>query len=117
MKRFVWLLLIAFCTALAQVQPVDVAATKQEECGCCEKEANACGMPDCVPQPTASQPAGVQVASSQQSEAGRLMRAKREHFYVQFLPRPALTPAAKVSVSTVPAVSAPLFKVHCSFLL
>lgn len=117
MKRFVWLLLIAFCTALAQVQPVDAPVKQQEDCGCCEKEANACGMPDCVAQPAATQTVAVSATSSQQAEAPRLTRAKREHFYVQFLPRPALQPAAKVSVPTTPPASAPLFKAHCSFLI
>jgi hypothetical protein len=118
MKRFVWLLLIAFCSALAQVQPVDApVANPQEDCGCCENQANACGMPDCVAQPVAGQPAVGPVAAGQQAEAPRLARAKRDHFFVQFLPRPALTPAAKMSVPTTPPARAPLFKAHCSFLI
>ncbi len=117
MKRFVWLLLLAFGTALAQVQPVDVPEKPQEDCGCCEKDAKACGMPDCVAQPVAGQPAAVQVSSGQQAGAPRLTRARREHFYVQFQPRPALTPAAWVSVATTPIASAPRFKAHCSFLI
>ena len=117
MKRFVWLLLIAFCTALAQVQPADVPATKQAKCGCCEDQPGACGMPDCIVQPAASQPVAVQTPAGQQAEAGKLTRAKREKFYVQFLPRPASQPAAWVSVVTEPVARAPLFKVHCSFLI
>ncbi len=117
MKRFVWLLVLAFCTALAQVQPVDVPGAKVAKCDCCENRPNACGMPDCVAQPVAGQAATVQASAGQQVEAGRLTRAKREYFYVQFLPRPALTPAAGVSAPAAPLASAPLFKAHCSFLI
>ena len=117
MKRFVWLLLFAFCTALAQVQPVDVPGAKVAKCDCCEDQAGACGMPDCVAQPAAGQPVASPAAAGQQSEVPRLTRAKREHFYVQFLPRPALKPAALMSVATASAASVPLFKAHCSFLI
>lgn len=41
MKRLVWILLIAFCTALAQVQPVDMAVTKSLPCDCCEEKTPA----------------------------------------------------------------------------
>ena len=47
MKRLVWLLIAVFCTALAQVQPVDMPVTKHAVCGCCG-DTGACGMPDCV---------------------------------------------------------------------
>ena len=39
MKRIVWFLLIAFCTALAQVQPADMPVTKAVKCDCCEDQA------------------------------------------------------------------------------
>ena len=74
-------------------------------------------MPDCIAQPAAHQPVAVQAAAGQQSEAARLTPAKREPFFVQFLPRPALMPAARVSVPPAPVASAPLFKAHCSFLI
>jgi hypothetical protein len=117
MKRFVWLLLIAFCSALAQEQPVAASMANQAKCDCCEDQAGACEMPDCLPQPAASPAVALEATATQQAEAGKLTRAKRERFYVQFLPRPALTPAATMSASAASPASVPLFRAHCSYLI
>ncbi len=56
MKPFVWLALLAFGTALVQVQPVIPLRAQVVACCCCEDTtADACartspkGMSDCVP--------------------------------------------------------------------
>lgn len=120
MKRFAWLAIFAFCTALAQVQPVDLPVQKHEVCGCCE-EPGACGMPDCAPLPVTSQPVFVvQTPAGQRAEVRKLSpapRANRESFYAQFESRPALAPAWRASLGEAPAAGVPFFKAHCSFLL
>ena len=120
MKRFVWLVLFAFCTALAQVQPVDLPLKPHAVCGCCE-EPNACGMPDCAPLPVASQPVlVVQTPARQQAEARRLTPApnpKRENFHATFESRPAMAPACRAPRVAAASDREPLFRVHCSYLI
>jgi hypothetical protein len=121
MKRLVWLALLAFCTAIAQVPPADVPLTQHKVCGCCEDQSNACGMPDCVPQPATNQPVRVLTAQpGERAETRRLShvpRQKGEAFYVQFVSRPALMPAFRASSVAAASASAPLFRVHCSYLI
>ena len=120
MKRFVWLALFAFCTALAQVQPVDMPAKKHEACNCCEKPG-ACGMPDCAPLPVASQPVvALQSPAGQRAEARRLTpapSAKRGNFHAMFESRPAVAPACRAPRVAAVSVGEPLFRVHCSYLI
>ncbi len=119
MKRLVWLILFAFGTALAQVQPVDMPVKPQAACGCCEAPG-ACGMPDCAPAPVAAQPIMAQAGAGQRTEARRVTPAvlqKREHFYVQFMPRASRVPAFRASSRAAAPAGEPLFKVHCSFLI
>jgi len=120
MKRFVWLVLFAFCTALAQVQPVDMLVKKSDVCGCCE-EPGACGMPDCAPPPVANQPVFVvQSPAGQRAEARRMTPVpspKRENFHAKFASQPARAPARHAPRVAVASVSEPLFRVHCSYLI
>src|SRR6478736_5638571 len=118
MKRFVWLLLVAFCTALAQVQPVAAPETKRAVCGCCEGEAGACGMPDCA-LPPASAPTAFVVAApvtvQNDEEADSVLpnsRSLRNHFYAQFAPRQAV-PAEIAPRVVAPVASVPAFQAHC----
>lgn len=120
MKRFVWLLLALFCTALAQVQPVDVPLTKAKAC-CCG-QACGCGMPGCGLPPaqaplvfTAAQPAQVAGVSARREAQPR--RRAAVPFYVSLVERVAAPAALSVSASVVSAAAVPLFKAHCSFLL
>jgi hypothetical protein len=122
MKRFVWFLLAAFCTALAQVQPVAAPMTKHAVCDCCENDANACGMPDCA-LPPASAPAAFVVAApvtvQRDDEAKDLLpnsRSLRNHFYAQFSPRQAV-PVEIAPQVAAPVASVPVFQAHCSFLI
>jgi hypothetical protein len=115
-KRLAWLLLAAFCTALAQVQPVDLPVTKHV--GCCCEQSGACGMPDCslppaLPQPVPSLQAPAEVAQV----AAPLPRGVGQVFYVLISPRPASAPAWDPSVCATAPASVPLFREHCSLLL
>ena len=123
MKRFVWLLLVAFCTAIAQVQPVAPLQAKQASCDCCDGEASACGMRDCAPAPSAPATGSSLVLASGTStlraQADSVMpksRSFRDHYYAQFAPRPAL-PAKLAPQAAAPTASVPVFKAHCSFLI
>jgi len=118
MKRFVWLVLFAFCTALAQVQPVDLPLKKHDVCGCCEKPG-ACGMPDCAPLPVASQPVfDVQNPTGQRTEARRLTPSpKRGNFHAKYDSQPAMAPARPAPQVAAAAAAEPLFRVHCSYLI
>ena len=121
MKRLVWLLLLAFGTALAQVQPVDMPLTKHEVCGCCEKPG-ACGMPDCIPPPVSARPvcqlqSPAEVVPIAVRRAAPAPAAPREKFFVQFLPRVSSVPARPVMLAAAPAASVSRFREHCSLLL
>lgn len=121
MRRLVWLLLAAFCTAIAQVQPADVPPAKENRCGCCADEADACGMPDCgLPPIVATSGLVLQSpASTSRATAKRTFPAPSTgliNFQVQFFPR--VLPAEKLGrrVAT-PSASVPLFQAHCSYLI
>ena len=121
MKRLVWLLLLAFGTVLAQVQPVDVRLVPAEMCGCCE-QPGACGMPDCLPPPMPAQPvcqlqSPVRFVRIDVRRAAPAPVVVREKFYVQFLPRASSAPAVPVRLAPAPAASVPLFQEHCSLLI
>lgn len=120
MKRFAWLVLIAFCTALAQVRPADLPAMLQEACGCCE-EPGACGMSDCAPLPVASQPSLIgQTPAGQRAEARRLTpvpRSRPENFHAKYDCRPALVPVLHAPRVAMAPAGEPLFRVHCSYLI
>ena len=121
MKRLVWLILAAFGTLLAQVQPMDLPVTKHEVCGCCE-QSGACGMPDCVPihatpvQPAFNLQSPVAVARVVLKEAAPAPRGSKNSFYVQFESSSPARPALRAPVVAPPA-SVPLFTAHCSFLI
>lgn len=122
MKRFAKLLVVAFCTAIMQVQPVQPLLAKQaDECSCCKDGANACGMPDCAPMPACA-PASAVLASevsTLRSEAENALpkaRNVRDAFRDQFSPRPAV-PAEIAPRIAAPVASVPVFQVHCSFLI
>jgi hypothetical protein len=122
MKRLVWLLILAFGTAISQVQAVDVRLIPGEKCCCCVDGANACGMPECATMPaTGCAQATVQLQTPVQAAAKRAVpaaQAVREKFYARFLPRVSVVPALPVTDTVAaPAASAPLFREHCSFLL
>jgi hypothetical protein len=121
MKRLVWLLILVFGTATAQVQPVDVRLAPEEKCCCCVDGANACDMPeDCAPATTTCAQPALQLQSPVQAVAKRALPApqlSREKFYEQFLPRASVAPALPVTAAAAPAASVPLFKEHCSFLI
>lgn len=121
MKRLVWLLLLAFSTALAQVSPVDVRLVPEEKCGCCEQPGD-CGMAECGLPPAAAQPVcqvanpsvDVRVAVRRAAPAPRQVR---EAFYARFLPRVSVAPAVPAPLAVAFPASVPLFQEHCSWLI
>ncbi len=122
MKRFVWLFLAVFCTALAQVPRVELPVTPQKTCCCCD-EPGACGMPKCA-LPPATMPAVYSIESpvtvarpTASPEATRVHLAIRE-FLAAFLSEPTarqFSPA--LLVKSPPPSQVPLFKAHCAFLI
>jgi hypothetical protein len=120
-KRLVWIFLAMFCTALAQVQPVELLKAKQDSCGCCEKPG-ACGMPDCSVPVASAQPILASAVAATAIRAAVKQEAKTadksvDKFYTAFVDagvRPAIV-RAPVGVARVASV--PLFKEHCAFLI
>jgi hypothetical protein len=120
-KRLVWLLLLAFSAATAQVQPVDVRLVPQEKCGCCEEKGD-CGMPDCglppvaTPQPVLQLAGSVQVLRLAAKQVAPSPRILGEKFYVRYLARARVAPV-RIERALAPPAGVPLFKEHCSFLI
>jgi len=119
MKKFVWLLLAACVLAFGQVQPVVSTAVRSECCGCCDCDGT-CGMPDCLPASTARVPVVAQSAARTE-----LTETKRRQAPKQELPG-ALCGRSLAHVSSAPSfaasrplpvVNAPVFLLHCSFLI
>lgn len=122
MKRLVWLLLAVFCTALAQVQRVELPVAPRQACDCCENSGD-CGMPECG-LPPAAMPAAFAVERStvtvtRPAAANELAPAKAmpSIFWVA-VPAPAATRVScPDSPGSAPPASVPLFKAHCAFLI
>jgi hypothetical protein len=120
MNRLVWLLLSVCCLALVQVQPVARLAPMAESCGCCDCDG-ACGMPDCAPPTPARAPVYAQ-ESTRATEGLRLRRVARPmpafaeaHAAFIRLTIPGIALATPVRLP--PTASAPLFRLHCSYLI
>ena len=121
MKRLVWLLLAVFCTALAQVQPVDSTLTKAEKCPCCEVPG-ACGMPDCgLPPPSAT--AGLFAEQPTRTAQPEVRRdaARLKRVALIFLSALDAIDSAAVAFNATsriaPVAPVPLYAAHCSFLI
>lgn len=119
MKRLVWVLLAAWCTAFAQVQPLPAAPNEPSDC--CGRDC-ACGMPECVALPAMpAQPAALQRAQSvarpelrRDAPATAALVAK---FFAAFeAPAIELGPCPIATAESPPA-GVPLFKEHCVFLI
>ena len=117
MARMVWLLLFAFCTALAQVPAVDVRLLPEKKCDCCAQPGD-CGRPDCGLPPAATQPL-LQVRATAQVATPRAPAAPRATEATFILPTPRVRHAAIVPAgpAVVGAVSHPLFQRYCSLLI
>jgi len=121
MKRLAWLLLAVFCTALAQVQPVELPASGAASCPCCEIPG-ACDMPDCGLPPSAAsagflvaQPAA-SVVSTARRRAARPGRTAMESALLLDARRAAAAALTATNEPVAPA-AVPLFKAHHSFLI
>lgn len=121
MKRLVWLLLIVFSTALAQVRPVELAVTKAD--ACCGSEDNCgCGMSECGLPPaqspvtfTATRPSG-ELRQQARRVTARLPHAA-PNFYLSLVEPAVVTTALRAPGQVAPAASVPLYQAHCSFLI
>jgi hypothetical protein len=116
MKRLVWLLIIVFGTALAQVSPVDLGSQNQKPCSCCEAPG-ACGMADCALPPSSAGPTLVaEQPAPIASTSVRQQAARFHHLASIFLFQGNATPCERISpTKLVTFAQAPLFKVYCSF--
>jgi hypothetical protein len=119
-KRLVWLLILMFGTALAQVSPVDFASQQGKTCSCCKK-SGACGQPDCGLPPSAPTSSNVpaeqpqrSLSTTTQKRAARIYRLAINYLFQPKLQSPGRSIAAGRTVSVE---SVPLFEAQCSFLI
>ena len=121
MKRLAWLFLAVFCTALAQVQRVELPVAPAKACDCCET-AGDCGMADCglppaaVPATFAVERSGVTVTRPAAATEIAPAKAIPSHFWVA-TPPPAVRTTFPDFEGTAPPAGVPLFKAHCAFLI
>ena len=120
-KRLVWIFIAVFCTALAQVQPVELLKTKHDSCDCCEKPG-ACGMPDCaVPaapaQPTLAGAVATTVIRVAIKQAAKPADKSVDKFYTAFVDAGIRPVVMRAPVGMVCMARVPLFKEHCAFLI
>lgn len=121
MKRLVWLLLAVFCTAIAQVQPVELANAKPMDCPCCQA-GHPCSMPGCCPPPVSggrsvnAAPRALASASAARRQ-GRPVRQVEATFYTSFVKAVTVSVALSALSRETSVASVPLYKVHGSFLI
>jgi hypothetical protein len=121
MKRFAWLLLAVFCTALAHVQPVEPLRAKPHSCPCCDC-GGRCGMPQCATPVASGQSflAGENVVVASRPAAAHKVRSDRQtvdFFYFKVATAAERTFPSPAFRSSKRSASVPLFKEHCSFLI
>lgn len=120
MRRFLAILLALVTCAFAPVPALVSHEAPKAKCCCCDGDGS-CGMPDCLPPATPARPvpASVQVARIAAAEATRAPAPVRREtkFYAAVAAKPASpTMSCEPAVAALTA-SAPLFVVHCSFLI
>lgn len=115
MKRLVWLVILVFGTALAQVSPLDFGQQHRKACSCCETPGD-CGMPGCelaaacapnnfVEESPSSATAEVSAQKAEESHQERLQPGVDASF-----PRNRPTQFSK-------AARVALFKLHCALVI
>jgi len=120
-KRLVWIFIAVFCTALAQVQPVELLKTKQPACGCCEKPG-ACGMPDCALPATHAQPTLASAVATTVVRAAGKQEAKTadqpgDKFHAAFVDAGVRSAGVRAPEGVARVAGVPLFKEYCAFLI
>lgn len=120
MKRMVWLVLAAFCTAFVRVQPVEPAQHCHCACCCHCKVPGACGIP-CAGAPApapvlcaAQERASVEAPAVRGAQPSEMASAR---FYAPFVEPAAVRLLFPASARAAPAARVPLFKAQCSFLI
>jgi hypothetical protein len=119
MKQLVWLLLAACVLAFGQVQPVASTAAGNECCDCCDCNGT-CGMPDCLPAPAARVPVVAQSAPRTELTETRRRQAPRPELCGAQCGRTQAPVSAALALAPsrpLPVVNAPVFLLHCSFLI
>jgi hypothetical protein len=122
MKRLAWLLLAVFCSALAQVQRVELPVTPEKSCDCCEHSGD-CGMPECglppaaMPSAFAAERATVTVARPAAASEIAPAKATPSIFWAAVPPRASVRVSFPASPGSAPPASVPLFKAYCAFLI
>ena len=122
MKRLVWILIAAFCTASLPVQPVERLAPPRscccKHCGCkggCPESGTACPMAPAPALFAADRAVGApSLAPAPRSPQARAARVK---FFALFVGTRAATAGLEASARAAPAAAVPLFKAHCSFVI
>jgi len=117
-KRFVWLILAAFCTALAQVPAVESPVAEDVSCPCCDVPG-ACGMPDCSlpPAPASSGFLAEQPVSLAQPAASRSVARSCRLAFNFASSRHVDRSTWQLPIHASAVTELPLFKAHCSFLI
>ena len=122
MKKLVWLLLAACVLAFGQVQPVASKATKSDTCSCCDCDCDGnCGMPDCLPAPTARVPVVAQSAPrTELTETKRRPAPARQALAETRCRRSQASVSGALAFApsrSLPVVTAPVFLLHCCILI
>jgi hypothetical protein len=118
MKRLVWLVVAVFCATLALGQVFDGLNPQAKDCPCCHP--GACGMPGCCSLPGSCSMAfdSAPLAQGANQPAPARKREMVENFFASFGAPTAIRGLRPVlALRAVPAVRAPLFTAHCSFLI
>lgn len=118
MKRMVWFVLAAFCSAFVRVQPVELAPNCH--CACCHcKVPGACGMPCSRAPATASVMVAAQERNSVAVPAvrGAQPSGPAGKFYASFVEPATVRLLFPASAQAARAAHVPLFKAQCSFLI
>jgi hypothetical protein len=118
-KRFTWLLLAVFCTALVQIQPVE-GLVKAKTFPCC-RIPGACGMPGCCAptpsSPLADRPGQATLALSVVCRKVLPARTVAKNFDCFFLEEANTRSSIVAAAHAAPAADVPLFTAHCSLLI
>ncbi len=120
MRRFFAILLALATCAFAPTPALVATEAPSHTCCCCDGDGT-CGMPNCLPPaaPARPIPASVQVTRIAATETARVVApARREaKFFAAVAAKPAQPALTRESNVIAPTASAPLFVVHCSFLI
>jgi hypothetical protein len=118
LRRLCTVLLVLAC-AFAPALPAIETAAKSDECGCCR---HCCGTSDCAPPPATARATttltvvgAVEARTTVARPARGRMASRMFSFFRKVSASPARALRARRTADTV--ASAPLHRVHCTFLI